>query len=122
MAAFGPEDRLVIDEDALKRYLDSPDGPVFADLMRRGQNVETAAKLNASGAQVAGAINPEGRGPRVRSGRLRSSISHRPGRDAQGAYVDVGTAVFYGRILERGELPGGRKYPFLVPALPAAQF
>lgn len=120
--AFPIEDRLVLDEAALRRYIEAPDGPVIADLMRRGQNVETQAKINASGAQVAGAINPEGRGPRVRTGRGRSSISHRPGRDSRGPYVDVGTAVFYMGILERGELPGGRKYPFLVPALPAAQF
>lgn len=119
-----PGDRLVWDDVALQRLLESPDGPVIADLMRRGQNVESQAKLNASGARpLEGASNPAQRGPNVDTGRLRSSISHAPGVDANGPYVDIGTNVFYARHLELGFVSrSGQffKYPFLVPALPAA--
>lgn len=74
------------------------------------------AKLNATGIPVAGANNPEGRGPRVRTGRLRSSIGWAPGRDAKGPFVDIGTDVPYGKYLETG-LVNGATYPFLRPAL-----
>lgn len=123
MAPFPKSDRLVWDERALRELLESPDGPVVADLMRRGGNVETQAKLNASGGPVDGASNPEGRGPRVDTGRGRSSISHVPGRDAIGVYVDVGTNVDYMGRLERGWTTSRGnffRYPFLEPALPAA--
>ena len=122
---FGPSEGIVWDDAALARFLAAPDGPVIADLMRRGQNVESQAKLNASGASpLEGAVNPTFRGPRVDTGRLRSSISHAPGRDANGIpYVDVGTNVFYARHLELGFTSRAGnffRYPFLVPALPAA--
>lgn len=121
--AFPISDQIVMDEEALKRFLEAPDGPVVAELIRRGMNVETQAKLNATGRQVEGAVNRQHRGPRVDTGRLRSSISHRPGRDELGPYVDVGTNVWYGRRLEVGWTTSTGnffKYPFLVPALPAA--
>ena len=123
MARFPAGDTLVFDEVALRRLLESPDGPVVADLMRRGHNVETQAKLNASGRVVEGAVNREGRGPKVDTGRGRSSISTRPGVDQAGAFVDIGTAVHYMGRLERGWTSSRGnffKYPFLVPALPAA--
>ncbi len=123
MAAFPASDRIVWDDRALRQILESPNGPIVADLMRRGQNVETQAKINATGAPVQGAVNPGGRGPRVDSGRLRSSVSHAPGVDDQGAFVDVGTNVHYGRRLEVGWTTSRGnffRYPFLEPALPAA--
>jgi hypothetical protein len=117
-------DRLTWDDEALRRLLESPQGPVVADLMRRGQNVENQAKLNASGRHgVEGAVNPSSRGPNVDTGRLRSSISHAPGVNQIGPFVDIGTNVWYGRRLELGWTSSrGQffKYPFLVPALPAA--
>ncbi len=84
--------------------------------------METQAKLNATGIPVEGASNPEGRGPRVRSGRLRSSITQRFGRDEIGPFVDVGTPVVYGKYLEEGWVTGRGnfiRYPFLEPALVA---
>ena len=103
---------------ALNEFLEGPDGPVFRYLAEQAVRVETQAKLNATGIPVEGATNPEGRGPRVRTGRLRSSITWAPGRDARGPYVDIGTPVFYGRYLELG-LRNGVTYPFLRPALSA---
>lgn len=109
-------DRLVFDQRELKRLLEGPDGPVAKDLGRKATRVETEAKLNATGRQVAGANNPEGRGPNVQLGRLRSSISWRLGHDTQGLYADIGTNVPYGFWLETG-LRNGATYPFLTPAL-----
>jgi hypothetical protein len=101
---------------ALEQFLAGPDGPIFRYLASQAVRVETQAKLNASGIPVEGARNPEGRGPNVRTGRLRASITWAPGRDAQGPFVDIGTPVFYGRILELG-FPNGTTYPFLRPAM-----
>lgn len=101
---------------ALNDYLYGPDGPVYRYLGEVAVRVETQAKLNATGIPVEGANNPEGRGPRVRTGRLRSSITWHFGRDSEGPYVDIGTPVIYGRYLETG-LRNGATYPFLRPAL-----
>ena len=112
---------MTIDEASLRAFFSSPQGAIAVDLARRAIRVETAAKLNATGQPVAGANNPEGRGPRVRTGRLRSSITWVLREDALSLYADIGTNVFYGRHLELGELPSGRSYPFLLPALTAAR-
>jgi hypothetical protein len=103
---------------ALQQFLAGEDGPVFRYLAAAAERVETQAKLNATGIPVTGATNPEGRGPRVRTGRLRSSITWAPGRNSRGPYVDIGTPVIYGRYLETG-LRNGATYPFLRPALSA---
>lgn len=115
-------DRLVWNEAALTRLLRGPQGPVARDLARRAIRVQNQAKINATGAAVAGARNPQGRGPRVRTGRLRSSISWRIVETPRGLRADIGTNVFYGRYLELGLLPNGNKYPFLRPSLPMARF
>lgn len=107
---------------ALREFLYGEDGPVFRFLAAGATRVETQAKLNATGIPVEGASNPEGRGPRVQSDRLRSSIGQRFGRDEQGPYVDVGTPVFYGKFLEKGWTTSRGnfiRYPFLQPALVA---
>lgn len=102
-------DRIRWDEAALQRVLNSSDGPVGQWLGRAAIRVQNQAKLNASGRP----------GPKVRTGRLRSSISWRYRYDAYGKiHADVGTNVYYGRYLETG-LRNGRRYPFLVPALSA---
>ncbi len=89
-------------------------GDIALDLLRRGIRVETAAKLNATGREY----GDGSRGPRVRTGRLRSSITHELGRDVRSLFIDIGTNVVYGRYLELG-LRNGRTYPFMGPALPA---
>jgi hypothetical protein len=107
---------------ALDRFLNGEDGPVFRWLAAGATRVETQAKLNATGIPVAGASNPEMRGPRVQTGLLRSSITQAFGRDELGPFVDVGTPVYYGAYLENGWTTStGRfiRYPFLEPALVA---
>lgn len=107
MAVFVPN------EPGFQFLLENPAGPVGVDLQRRLINAVNLAKINATGAPVAGANNPEGRGPRVRTGRLRSSITHEVSSPPLvGRY---GSNVPYGFFLETG-LRGGRTYPFLLPA------
>ena len=121
-------DVLVWDELALQIYFRSPYNAVARDLARRAINVESQAKLNASGRP----------GPNVITGRLRSSISWRFGEDALGLYVDIGSAVEYAAYVELGHENSAhgyrardgsygyvsdrptRPYPFLKPALAAA--
>lgn len=91
-------------------------GPVVKDLIRRAIRVEAQAKLNAS--QPAPSV--PGSGPAVRTGLLRSSITWRPGLDAQSPYVDVGTAVEYAAFVEIGTSRMGAR-PYLRPALEAAR-
>lgn len=105
--------------EELKAFLEGTDGVLYRELGELALRVETQAKLNATGIPVTGANNPQGRGPNVQTGRLRSSITWSPGKDAAGPFVDIGTPVVYGRYLELG-LRGGRTYPFLMPALRSA--
>jgi hypothetical protein len=98
----------------IRELVTAADEPVARDLLRRGVRIESQAKLNATGREY----GDGSRGPRVRTGRLRTSIAHELGRDSVGLYVDVGTNVFYGRYLEEGT-DRMRPYPFLVPAIPA---
>lgn len=106
-------DSLVFDEASVTALLAGPNGPVAQVIDRVAREVESHAKLNATGK-----VHADGsRGPRVRTGRLRSSISVRLGQDSEGVYADVGTNVFYGRILELGLTKNGARYPFLLPAL-----
>jgi hypothetical protein len=110
--------------------------PAVADLVKRAIRVEAAAKTLATGV---------GGGPQVRTGRLRSSIGWRVGRDSLSPYVDIGTSVEYAPYVELGHnnrahaypitTPGGkqtgefgyvsnkptRPFPFLRPALAAAR-
>lgn len=96
---------------ALARILNSPDGPVGRVLAVKAIRVQNQAKLNAT-------RRP---GPRVRTGRLRSSISWRLRVGDDGVlHADIGTNVPYGRYLETG-LRNGRRYPYLTTALPAAR-
>lgn len=113
-----------IDEGRLRAYLTGPQGPVYRDLSRRAIRVENAAKRHATGRP----------GPRVRTGRLRGSITWRLGKDTgltSGTtfpYADIGTNVHYAPFVELGHnvVRNGRTvgrapaYPFLRPALAAA--
>lgn len=104
------------DQTRLRRYLNSPRGDVARHLGRGAIRVTNEARLNATGRQVDGATNADGRGPNVDTGRLRSSIAWEIGSDTEGLYADIGTNVPYGYWLETG-LRNGVKYPFLAPAL-----
>ena len=114
--AVSPSGPLLWNEGYFSLFARGTAGEVARGLFQDGIRVVNQAKRNATGIPVTGAINPEGRGPRVRSGRLRSSITLALGQDGQGVYCDVGTNVIYARPLEKG-LRGGRRYPFLTPAL-----
>ena len=109
----------VPNEPGFHFVLASPTGAVGRDLERGLIACVTLAKVYASGAPTPLANNREGRGPRVRTGRLRSSIAYEIVTEAQGLVGRYGTNVFYGFWLETG-LRDGSTYPFLVPAIPAA--
>ena len=86
-------DNIIIwDQVKLSLYMRDPDSAVGRDLARRAIQVESAAKINASGRP----------GPNVITGRLRSSIHWTPGEDGLGQFVDVGTDVYYARWVEEG--------------------
>jgi hypothetical protein len=78
--------RVVIREAALTELLQSSNGPVAKDLLRKAAQVETQAKR----------LCP------VDTGRLRSSISHELGRDVRGLHARVGSNVVYARRIELG--------------------
>lgn len=110
----------VANESGFDLLLSSVNGPVGRDLERRLINCVNLAKVYATGAPTSLANNPEGRGPRVRTGRGRASITYVIEPSSSGLVGKFGTNVFYMGILERGELPNGASYPFLKPAIPAA--
>lgn len=83
---------------------------VAADLAKRAIRVESAAKVNASGAP----------GPNVRTGRLRGSLTWAPGEENGEPYVDVGTNVEYAPYVELGTSRMSAR-PYLRPALEAAR-
>lgn len=97
-------------------------GPVVRDLSRRAIAVESAAKRNASEPPREGPNtgSEPGRGPAVRTGRLRASITWRLGRDVT-PYADVGSAVHYAPYVELGTSRMDAR-PFLRPALAAAAY
>lgn len=110
----------ILNPDGVEELLNGPDGFGAKVLGAAGVRVETQAKLNATGGPVDGAVNPENRGPRVRTDRLRSSITWVYGQDELGLFVAVGTNVYYGYHLEVGWVSSRGnffKYPFLVPAM-----
>lgn len=86
------------------------------DVRQRAQVVVREAKRNATGRSVATANNPEGRGPRIRTGLLYDSIDYERGEDAQGIFYIVFSHAPYSIYLEDG-LRNGNTYPFLYPAL-----
>lgn len=113
--------KIVEHPQALSALLTGRQGGVARDLARRAVKVQNQAKINASGRP----------GPRVDTGRLRSSISWEirsgsavlPGfaqpTGGGGLVARIGTNVEYGYYLETG-LRNGKTYPFLKPALKAA--
>lgn len=133
MAAGGT---FILNPAGLAEVLAGPNGPIYRDLLVRAIRVESRAKILASGRP----------GPKVQSGRLRASITHRVFSSPDGAFAEVGTNVEYAGFVEFGTAPhtirprnrqalywkgaehpvrlvrhpGNRPYPFLRPALVAA--
>lgn len=101
--AATPDVRVVFDQAALNRLLEDPSGEVGRELARRTVKVDRAAKERCP----------------VDTGRLRSSITWRLGRDSQGLLGIVGTNVEYAPYVEFGTSRTGAQ-PFLRPALQAA--
>lgn len=109
-------------EAVYEALLHGPHGPVFRNLIARALLVEAAAKQNASQPPRDGpnSGSEPGHGPAVRTGRLRGSITWRPGVDAISPYIDIGTAVFYAPFVELGTSRMDAR-PFLRPALEHAR-
>ena len=125
--------RVELDQAGIERLLNSPDGPLVRELASICIEVESQAKLNATGRP----------GPNVQTGRLRSSITWHIVIGPQGPYGEVGSAVEYAGDVEDGTAPhviypknkkalywkgarhpvayvnhpGNRAYPYLRPAL-----
>lgn len=115
-----PRVRIVEHPRALTALLTGRDSGVARDLSRRAVNVRNQAVFFCTGNAAPGATNPEGRGPRVDTGRLRSSLAWEVFNDSGSLVARIGTNVEYGYYLETG-LRNGVTYPFLRPALPAAR-
>lgn len=78
--------RVVIHEAEMRALLQSPQGPVVQDLMRRGRNVQNCVK---------------GRAP-VDTGNFRASITVTPMFDGNVPVVQIGSNVVYAAYLELG--------------------
>lgn len=96
-------------------------GPVAQDLARRAIAVQAQAIRNASEPPRGGpnSGSEPGKGPAVRTGRLRGSITYRLGEDSQGPFADVGSAVLYAPYVELGTTRMAAR-PFLKPAVESA--
>lgn len=95
--------RVRLNEAELTRLLESPQGPVGRDLLRRAVKVDRRAKQ----------LCP------VDTGRLRSSITFALERDSRGLVATVGTNVEYAPHVELGTRKQPAQ-PYLRPALEAA--
>lgn len=106
--------RVILNEAGIARLFNSPDGEVAKNLARRAIRVESQAKVNATGRP----------GPRVRTGRLRSSIHWELVAESNGVggtlYARVGSVVSYARYVELGT-SRAPAFPYLRPALSAAR-
>lgn len=109
--------------EAAFRGLIGAHGPVARTLVRRALAVHKLAVHNASEPPRGGVPNAgsePGKGPAVRTGRLRASITWRLGEDAIGLYADIGSAVLYAPYVELGTSRMEAR-PYLRPALEAAR-
>lgn len=118
---------VAFDAAALHDLFESPDGPVGKDLVRRGVNVQAAAKrsLRQHGTgrvyvhgHVSHQASSPGQPPATDTGRLLTSITQRLGHDERGLVERVGSDVEYTVPLERGTRTIEPR-PFLMPALRA---
>lgn len=114
MAILPSLTRVILNDAGIQKLFNSPDGEVAKNLARRAIRVESQAKTNASGRP----------GPRVRTGRLRSSIHWELVTETNGVggtlYARVGSTVSYAIYVEKGS-SRAPAYPYLRPALSAAR-
>lgn len=119
MPADASRDQAVIYLEAFRwneaGYREMLRGPVLVDLVKRAIRVEAFAKSGWNAPP-----GPPGGKPGVRTGRLRASITWRPGEDDASPYVDVGTNVEYAPYVELGTRRMAAR-PYLRPALEAAR-
>ena len=87
---------IAYDDHALAALLGGATGETARYLAGIGIRLESQMKINVT------AGGPTGRGPSVRTGRLRASMTWQVSADGRGLYVDAGTNVDYGRYLEEG--------------------
>lgn len=96
-----------LDLQAVARLLNSPQGGVAKDMLRRGLRVETQAKRNLGGVD----------GPkRVDTGRLRASVNTQLATSPNGAPMAVvGTNVWYARLVHDGTGVYGPRHRLIRP-------
>jgi hypothetical protein len=92
------------DPAAVQALLTSPNGGVAKDLLRRGLQVESAAKRNLSS-------NPK----RVNTGRLRSDVKARPVFHGAKMSVRVGSGLKYALYVHDGTGLYGPHHKLIVP-------
>lgn len=117
------------DDQAVRRLLNSPDGPVARDLARRAIQVERRVKqsLKQPGrgrtyrrGGVTHRASAPGDPPATDLGRLAAATTHELGRDARGLVAYVGSNYRVQLYLELGTRRMAPR-PHLRPALEAAK-
>lgn len=88
---------VILDDPAIRRLLESENGPVGRLLVTAGEKVTQEAKRRCP-------VSPAGSDGHP-SGYLRSSIGHDLKRDGEGLYSEIGTDVDYGLYVEVGTKP-----------------
>ena len=99
--------------DAFRLYSKKLDGLVGKAIRESALIVERDAKLSFKGRGEPSVYNEP---PRVDTGRLRASITHRTGEDDGEMYAEVGTNVEYASDVEHGTSQT-MPHPFLSYAL-----
>lgn len=98
--ALTSESEVTWDAEAIRAFVNAPDGAVGRTLLKAAYKVETDAIRRCP----------------VDTGRLRASITHAMGTDPTGLFADVLTDVEYAPYVEFGTSRAPAQ-PFLRPAL-----
>jgi len=99
---------------AFREYSREMETKIDRALMRAGAKVEAQAKKLFKGRDE---VSVPSEPPRVQTGRLRGSITHRLTGELTKPVVEIGTNVTYGKWLELGSSRTKIKHPFMYPAL-----
>lgn len=76
---------VILNEPALRIFLDSEAGPIGQDLRRRSENVTRLAGENAAGAVIG-----------IETGDLQTGIRYEIVADANGIHAEIGTDARHG--------------------------